>query len=378
MLLDTMSAPPRTSCSPALRVALTACLSSACLAVLIATKPSRAYACTGPSCVPAEFFPARGSVPANVPAVLFWPASRWRDTQDAGPDEVKPGDVRFARLEEDGFADVAFELIESDEPSTRQWAGSSGTPAFKLVPKDDLQVGARYAVWTRACDGVLADDPPREPYDASTALPELFGVTFPLSPYAVFDVIAAAPLPSELGKVTLSNAMQREVPYGSGSACSTLVSAATVSAELEHGEDPFFDAIAFSTFVDGERYRPSPHLNYAPAYGDSWVGHGRDLFTRSCDPQLPWGLAAGKHSVHFEGRIAGLTDSLVGETFEVELSCNGGQPDQGSDRGDAGGSDAEASESSSCAVAGNADGGVLAVLLGLTLLRLRRARPSRR
>ena len=127
-----------------------------CASAWSVAHPSPAFACTGPYCVQAEFFPGRGSVPANLPAVLFWPPARWRDGNDAGPDPVVAGDLRFVRLDAAGPVEVAFDLTPSDEPSTRRWAGSAGAPAYHIVPKSELQSGARYAVWARDCNGISA------------------------------------------------------------------------------------------------------------------------------------------------------------------------------------------------------------------------------
>ena len=134
-----------------------------CCAALLAGAPARAAACSGPPCVEPEFFPGRGSVPANLPAVLFWPPARWHSgANDAGPDSVTSADVRFVRLEgTTGAVEVAFEFVPSDEPSTRVWAGSTGAPAYRIVPTAELQPGARYALWARDCNGDIASDPPR-------------------------------------------------------------------------------------------------------------------------------------------------------------------------------------------------------------------------
>jgi len=160
--------------------------SAGLVVALVAGVPARADACSAPSCTEAEFFPARGSVPANLPAVLFWPTARWNlDGDDAGPDSVAPGDVRFARLDAAGPVEVAFELVPSHEPSTRRWAGSANAPAYRIVPAAELQAGARYAVWARKCNGDIAGDPPREPYDAGTDADAIFdGVPPPRAPSA--------------------------------------------------------------------------------------------------------------------------------------------------------------------------------------------------
>jgi hypothetical protein len=391
-----------------MRVGVVTGLSAVCAGALLAAAPAPASACSGPGCVEAEFFPARGTVPANLPAVLFWPASRWRADNDAGPDSVVPSDVRFVRLDAAGPVEVAFELVPSDEPSTRVWAGSHGAPAYRIVPEAELQAGARYALWTRDCRGDIFAEPPREPYDSDRAVGRE-----PPAPYAVFDTTAAAALPGELGSLTVSDPTRREVRLGGGSGCWELYEAASVIAEVERAGEPFFDAIAFVTYVDDKVYRPSPHLNHAPGHGGSWIGHGRDELASICHPDISAPLSSGRHTVRFEGRVAGADETLVGESIEFELSCagsaDGGSADagRGPDALDAGARDAGADgaeggpgardsdadaadpsdaargsravvrgggDSGGCTVAGDARGGVLAVLLALAMLRRRATR----
>jgi hypothetical protein len=368
----------------------------AACAALVAGTPAPAGACSGAGCVDAEFFPARGTVPANLPAVLFWPPSRLNDeAAAAGPDSGAPGDVRFVRLDAAGPVEVAFELVPSHEPSTRRLAGSTDAPAYRIVPATELQPGARYAVWARGCSGDIAAEPPREPYDHldDPEAGHFDAVLAPQAPYAVFEASAAATLPSALGSMTISDPVRREVPLGGGSGCYELYDAASVVAAVERQGAPFFDAIAFVTYVDGEVYRPSPHLNYAPAYGDSWIGHGRDDLVALCEPGIRGPLGVGRHTLRFEGRVAGTDVMLVGETVEFELSCgesvDGGSAvagrgsdllDAGADGTDGGpgvldvGSRSRTSvrfgdDGGGCAVAGDARGSVLAVLLALAFLR---------
>jgi MYXO-CTERM domain-containing protein len=391
--------------------------SALCVAAIVAGAPARAAACSGPYCVNAEFFPGRGSVPANLPAVLYWPPSHWNDDGDAGPDPVRSGDVRFVRLDAAGPVDVAFALVPSDEPSTRSWAGSHGAPAYRLVPASELQVGARYAVWARDCNGTLASEPPRQPYTGPVADDEedFDGTPAPRAPWAVFEVTEAATLPTALGKLTVSAPRQHDVQLGGGSGCYELFDAATVRAEVERAGDPFYDAIAFSTYVDGELYRPSPHLNYSPAYGDSWIGHGQDELAAVCDSGWRYPLELGAHSVRFEGRVAGTDVTLVSESVPFELACaavadggsaaDGGSPslDGGAHARDAAApADASAAptlhrpnpdeeatpqlidrgpnmgetgiDGCSCRTAGDARGNALAVLLALVFVRRRRSR----
>jgi MYXO-CTERM domain-containing protein len=362
----------------------------------LAGDPAPARACSGPGCVEAEFFPSRGTVPANLPAVLFWPARSADDdaAADGGLDPVAPGDVRFARLGATGPVEVDFELVPSHERSTRVRAGSEGVLAYRIVPAAELQPGARYALWARGCSGDIGTEPPREP-DNGREYVDFERALDPHAPYAVFDVIAAAALPSALGSVMVSDPVRREVPIGGGGACYDLYEASSVVAEVERMGDPFFDAIAFVTYVDGEVYRPSAHLNHAPAYGDSWIGHGRDVLVALCEIDISRGLAVGRHTLHFEGQVAGTDVMLVGETVDFELSCAESVDDGGAVAPrDAGVFDAGVDaatipidaasrspavghgtrDSGGCAVSGDVHGDVLVALLALALALRRRRR----
>ena len=356
---------------------------------LIGATPSPSLACSGPECVEAEFFPGRGSVPANLPAVLFWPPARWTSSNDAGPDAVTANDLRFVRLEASGPVPIAFELMTSHEPSTRRWAGSANAPAYRIVPKSELQPGARYAVWARNCDGKLATEPPREPYDPLKPLEgDPVGDSAPRAPHAVFDVIASAPLPSALDNATVEAPSMRKVRIGGGSGCYEDSEAVTVAAEIESEGNPFFDAIAFKTYVDDKLYRPSTHLNYTPSYGNSWVGHGRDLLAVVCTSDGMYPLKRGNHRVRFEGTVAGTDVNLVGESVEIDLACPSDVvATRGAEMRDAAVSDAGAPadrtngsatppsrRSGGCSIARDANGGTFAMLLALFGWRRRRAR----
>jgi hypothetical protein len=390
------------------RMCAVTCSSAASAIALLAVGPAPASACSGPFCVEAEFFPARGTVPANLPAVLFWPPSRWQSDDDAGPDSVAADDVRFVRLDAAGPVEVAFELVPSHEPSTRSLAGSRGQPAYRIVPAAELQPGARYALWTRDCMGDIAAEPPREPYAATDDAGPAVG-RGPHSPHAVFDTTATAALPSALGSVMVSDPVRGEVELGGGSECSEMFDAASLVAEVERAGQPFFDAIAFVTLVDGKVYRPSPNLNYDAAHGGSWLGHGRDQLATLCDPDRRL-LASGRHTLRFEGRVAGADTMLASETVDFELSCgqhtDGGSTEVGRDSGmrdasanardgsparrDAAADAADRRNATSparsqlhgdgdgggCAAAGNAHGGSLALLLALAFVR-RRASAAR-
>ena len=127
-----------------------------------------AKACSGIWCSESEFFPARGTVPANLPAVLYWPTS-WGDETRAtggGPDGGVHGSgdggadggasidaldgLRFVRLDPAGPVDVPFHAEVSTERSTANW---SSQPAFRIIPDSELLAGERYALWSGDCSG---------------------------------------------------------------------------------------------------------------------------------------------------------------------------------------------------------------------------------
>jgi hypothetical protein len=256
------------------------------------------------------FFPARGSVPANLSAVLFWPAVSSDDADGGGTPEV-----RFVRLDAAGPQEVPFTLDPSDVASPFGMQGmGSRAQGYRIVAREPLQEGARYALWSHQCSNAIATEAPRNPefdtYDYSAML---------RSSFAVFDVSAAAPMPAGLGAVTLSSPAHELVTYGGGSTCSFDVDAMTMTAEV--AANPWLDAIAFSTWVDGGDYRPRDQLNYAPAFGDSWVGHGRDRVAMLCGQSSPGGVgvAPGKHSLVFVGRIPGNDAMLMSDAAEFEL-----------------------------------------------------------
>ena len=71
--------------------------------------------CHDDNCRAVSFFPARGTVPANLPAIRYQPAY---SVGDYAPDggyglEALGSDVRFVRLDASGAVDVEFHVRES-------------------------------------------------------------------------------------------------------------------------------------------------------------------------------------------------------------------------------------------------------------------------
>jgi hypothetical protein len=259
------------------------------------------------------FFPARGSVPANLSEILFWPAAQRDD--DAGA----PGaaEVRFVRVEPSGPVDVPFDLAPSDHVSGRRWSRRD-PPGYRIIPRAPLQVGSRYALWAKDCDGVMAATPPSAP---DTPLDEDW-TKMPQARFAVFDAAAEAPLPASLGAVALSTTKRELLQLDDSSgACAGMYEVASVDAMSSARLGPWASAIAFSTFIDGVPYSPSDSLNFSAAFGHSWVGQGRDKAVVVCSGPASWMeiLSPGKHTLQFRGTIPGTTVALSSETVEFEL-----------------------------------------------------------
>ena len=284
---------------------------AAVVAIVMARSPS-AEACSGPFCTQAEFFPARGTVPANLPAVVWWPIRR------DGPvdDEADPVDaLRFVRfLADGGTEDVPFRAELSTE-TRRRTNAFSPEQSYRIIPNEPLQVGARYALWSSDCLGPERTEAPRTP--------SLLG-TMPPSParYAVFDVGEAAPLPTRLGDLGLESPRAQPLRLAGGASCSYDIEAVTVTASVSMPPTPWLDAMAFRTIVDGQRYLPSPEDFSPVAYGYSWVGRAQDLLAATCAGDTSGPLVEGRHTVRFEATVAGTDSVLTTETATFELSCD--------------------------------------------------------
>jgi hypothetical protein len=224
--------------------------------------------------------------------------------------------VRFVRLEAAGSVDVPF-IVEVDEQATRVLGLGAGK-GYRVVPGEPLQPGARYALWAKTCSSPIAAQPPSVPDDD----PDERGSKMPRGRFAVLDVTATAKAPTTLGALRVSpHALEtlQLVDMRGGCAATRTVDAVDVVSEAL--SSPWAFAIAFSTYVDGERYFASDSLAYSPAYGSSWVGHGRDKLVTICNPpeESPPLITPGKHTVQFRGNIPGSDVTVESDVVEFEL-----------------------------------------------------------
>jgi len=280
--------------------------------------PSTARACGGWVCHPGTFFPASGSLPANLQGIYWWPSHDW-DADDAGQ-------LRLARV--DG---ATPELIEVTlEPISDELAGRAG---FLVIPETPFVEGASYVAWDLGCDGDFSpSEPPQlpsgDPVEDYT-YPFLTGVEWSV---ARFDVVAAAPLPSELGEQVVSAQRDAEVWAYDGSACThTLdVIARDVVLELSASADPWADALFYRSVMDGETFEPQGGAQVDPYPGTAMAGRGRELLYARCNAEEELGPSISPNTRRFElsAHIPGEDPQLTSDEVTVALSCPA--PDSGS------------------------------------------------
>ena len=280
----------------------------------------QALACSGSTCTAPEFFPARGQVPANLPAILYWPVA------DRGFPRSDPPwfGLRFVRITDTGFEDVPFRVENGDELTAR-WLGlDDDFPAMRIIPSAPLQPGSQYALWSDTCAGEASPMPPRASAPTNRA-----GLQSPAgAERAVFEVVAEAPLPTALGPIELGALAKGAVTFGGGASCSQSRETAYVTAQIDFDAGVWANALAFRTIVDGQTYRPIEQDFAPPGYGASWTGRGSDRLAVICDVQGP--LTEGTHTLQFEARVAGSDDILTTAPVQFELSCDPDVIDPGS------------------------------------------------
>lgn len=263
-------------------------LSSALLPLLLVlASPGSAEACQLEQCSSGgEYLPASGTVPASLPAILFYPR------QQSTP---KPGEGAVALFHIEAGAPVPVQITTEIRDHLIVI-----TPVLPLVPDSDY-----------ALDGneICAS-----------------GVT-----KGTFHTGAAAPLPTTLGTLTASTPEIRALGVASGS-CSTPITAVTVGVDLALSAEaaPWQGALSVRTIVDGKRWRYFPTLSDAssPLGGESH----ETLYVACEKPSYLYSdmdLEEGTHTVWQEATIAGSTTVLKTDPISVTLRCT--PPDEGTD-----------------------------------------------
>ena len=275
-------------------------LHAAALAPLLALAlplggPRDAEACSPPICWPGAIVPAGGEVPANAPG-LYWKPLRER----SGPDtDADPANLTLTRQ-----AAPATPIAFTAEPLDRG--------AFLIVPDEPLVPG-RYTLT-----------------DATTCSRPEFGG----APSSTFVVVPAAPLPTELGVLTVVGAPARgsiAVATASGP-CELEIDAVYVDLELAPaaGAQAWLGVLHFQTLVDGAPWSPRSVINYETPPGASWRGRARDRVFHTCasaDPFSQSGVAAGTHVVTMQATLPGSDVVVASTSVTVELACTPARAD---------------------------------------------------
>lgn len=293
-------------------------------ALLTLLSSSEVTACSAPACIAASVVPT-GPVPANLPGFY------WRPQAHRGvPLDFESNPPRL--------------IGGTSPPALAVESGPDG--GYWLKPTSPLPVGASFEFeLPSGCDA------------GGTATPTV-------------TVLAAAPLPTSLRLLQVIDSGRSELHLGTAlGSCTRPVDSVWVDVGLSPGDDPWASAWLFTTFVDGEPYRPMGGT-LSPDYGTSWRGRGVDRLYSICggaNGTFEVGLSEGAHRVWLQAELPG------GPTFRttalnVELWCDGRAWEVGTDRTeDLSDELSTADPSCGCrATAGGADSGW--GLLGLVLV----------
>ena len=300
--------------------------------------PARAQACGGLLCEASIYFPAQGTVPANLPGFYWWPSttgSDVRDWDDAGAWEDDPSTLpkwlRLARV--DGATPEWLEVTLHDPDA-------QGGP-YLVVPNVPLVPGGEYLLWdVTGCDA--------EPLtlDALPTEDQLNATTYEGWPHSFAHVTAGAvtPLPDALGSLSATDPGIGRIKVADGQSCWDFVDTQRVELTLAHdaASQAWRDAFFYVTEVDGAPYAPDGTYNYLsttfdPTPGTSFVGRGRDLVYTDCEPVFyVEGVEQGPHRARFRATIPGTGLALQTNEVTFTLTC----PERRDARSDAGPSDA--------------------------------------
>lgn len=143
--------------------------------------------------------------------------------------------------------------------------------------------------------------------------------------------------------------------------------------------EPWKDALFYSTFVDGQAWRPYEHLLEPPPPGGNWRGRGDDWLYSICasaTEQRPnSNLEEGTHQVEIRATLPGTNLSLVTSAISVTLQCapTPPPPDAGVNP-DASGAYDESGGGCSASRGGSPLGVALVLAISLIAVGLRRRR----
>ncbi|MDO9016492.1 MAG: hypothetical protein Q8S73_17160 [Deltaproteobacteria bacterium] len=255
-----------------------------------------AAACSRSACRTEMLFPvgtatAIAYAPANLPAFGWMPAP--------GARAPAPSDLHLRRVGGPAVdADVALE-------------GSALSPSLWLVrPSAPLVAGETYE---------LTGDPQcTSPGSARAATTRV-------------TVVAAAPLPTALGRLTLGDLaeLETDVPPDSGNgSCESQVRAAQRSATLSWDATtrPWQASMVVQLYVDGAPIALRRSGSPITEVGVYHASPAEPVYTvcRGSAEAVAAGLAEGTHRFEYRARVFGSSTELRSNTVEAELTCGGG------------------------------------------------------
>lgn len=271
---------------------------------VLASTPREADACSAPPCWSGSFsLRDGGTVPANVPGIVWRPISSTADEDAADPTKVVLATTTGTPL--------AMTVTQLDYRD------------YLLVPQQPLTPGATYTLTDGNTCGEMS-------WQTS-------------GPHVTFTASAAAPLPTQLGAAALGGARRGELEVGTASgSCSVEVDAqqAEIDLVLDPSATAWGDVLQFETLVDGQRWYASSNINEAVPVGESWRGRAGDLVYRVCT-QPQWGgaaegLVAGQHEIKFRATLAGTSTVIESEPVSLSLLCDEEFEGDHADDGDGG------------------------------------------
>jgi len=238
---------------------------------------------------PADFVPADGAtIPVN--GGIF-----------VAPYGASSPEAEYRLVDEMG-QDVDFDLTRRE-----MYSPNSGT--VLAINPSGLEAGATYVLETTHTRSVQDEEIPIE---------------------ITFQTGDRVDLPEELGTLRLLDNSARTITVSNGGSCSwdVEVPVAEIELDLHESAQPWADAFAYETYVDGEPWRPAESsAGFSFAFGQSWVGRRKDRLFAACDEWISEDdvLLPGVHEVQMRAYLPGTDIIWESDFLEVELRSDCGE-----------------------------------------------------
>lgn len=207
-----------------------------------------------------------------------------------------------------------------------QGGESAGITGVRLI---DAEIGTELAVELRESNIVIngAMEPGRTyKLEVSSGCGDTITTTI--------EAEDAAPIPTELGTLTVGSPRQGRVPAPSSQgSCYQEVDAVSVRFSVQGSEavQPYWDLLVWETLVDGVPYRPRGTISPSNMFGSpglstelggSWFGRGEDVVYAACGDRRYEGVAQGSHEVVLRATVPGTDIELETAPVTIDLRCD--------------------------------------------------------